>query len=330
MRQRKRDRHLPPCVFSHHGAYWYVKRKVWTRLGSDLGAALAAYAKLIQPQPEGTMPALITEALADRRKRIAPNTAKQYETIAKRLRTILADFAPEQVLPRHVVEIRRKLADHPGMANRALSVLRLVFDYALEQQMIDSNPARGIKRIEETARDRLISQAEFDAIRAAAVPRLQVIMDLCYLTGQRVGDVLTIRYADLGDDGIAFRQAKTGARLVVRWTPELRAAVDRAKALHGNVRALTLLHNRRGKAPDYKSTYIQWQTACRAAGVSDAHLHDIRAMSATDAEAQGVDAQALLGHTTPLHTRRYLRSKKVPQVSGPSVSRLFTTKKNAQ
>ena len=47
-RPRKKDRHLPACVFQRHGAIWYVKRGKWTRLGptSDLAGALAEYARI--------------------------------------------------------------------------------------------------------------------------------------------------------------------------------------------------------------------------------------------------------------------------------------------
>ena len=87
----------------------------------------------------------------------------------------------------------------------------------------------------EAWRDRLVTPAEFEAIREKAVPQMQVIMDLLRLTGQRVSDVLKLRVSDLGDEGIFFRQRKTGARLIVRWTLDLRAAVERAKTLRGNV-----------------------------------------------------------------------------------------------
>ena len=51
-------------------------------------------------------------------------------------------------------------------------------------------------------------------------------MELWRLTGQRVMDVARIRRQDLKDEGIYFRQTKTKAELIVRWNPELRAAVD--------------------------------------------------------------------------------------------------------
>jgi len=80
--------------------------------------------------------------------------------------------------------------------------------------------------------------------------------------------------------------------LTVEWSPELRAAVEAATQLHGKIRALTLLHNRRGKTPDYRTIKLQWDKACTAAGVPDAHIHDLRAKALTDAKRQGTDATA--------------------------------------
>jgi len=317
MRPRKRDRHLPPCVYLRHGSYWLVRGGKWTKLGRDLPTALQAYGKAYT-RPAGTMPALIEMALEAKRKHVKPGTFKLYEQVGRKLAEILAEFSPEQVTQRDIVQIRMALSHTPGMANHCLSVLRMVFHYALEHQLIDANPAIGIGRVRQIARDRLLSPEEYEQIRAKASPKLQVTMDLCFLTGQRIGDVLAIRYTDITDEGIAFRQAKTGAKLMVGWTAELRAVVERAKALHGNVRAFTLLHGHKGKPPTYWAVRDAWDRAVAASGVKDAHIHDIRAMSATAAEEAGIDPTALLGHTSPQMTKRYLRSKKTPVVRGPS------------
>jgi integrase len=316
MRKRSRDTHLPKSVYHRHGAYWFVRQGKWQRLGSDLQSALAAYGRLVA-EPAGGMKALVDAALEKKKADIARSTYKQYEVAAYKIKHMLKQ-EPHEVLPRHVAQLKLNLAKTPNMANRVLSFLRIVFDYALEWQLVDSNPAIGIKRYPEKQRERLISQDEYKAIHAKAPRRLQIIMELCYLTGQRISDVLNIRYADISDDGIYFRQKKTNARLLVRWSPALREAVEDARALCGNVIARTLLHNRKGKAPDYRTTKQQWDLACERSGVSDAVLHDLRAMSGTAAEAQGLDPTQLLGHTSPNQTKRYLRAKKIPQVTGPS------------
>lgn len=76
-------------------------------------------------------------------------------------------------------------------------------------------------------------------------------MDLCYLTGQRIGDVLKIRRADLRDDGIYVEQQKTKARVLVAWNAELRAAVETAKGMWGAAAGLYLLRGLNFQPPTY-------------------------------------------------------------------------------
>lgn len=94
-----------------------------------------------------------------------------------------------------------------------------------------------------------------------------------------------------------------------------------AKALQGNIRAMTLLHGRGGRVLHYRAVQRQWEDACKSAGVEDAHLHDLRAKSLTDAKRQGYNAQALGGHTSAAMTARYIRLRETPMVDGPSFKR---------
>jgi integrase len=317
---------LPACMQYKHGAYYFVKKGKWEWLGRDYPTALTEYGKRIT-SPAGGMEALIDSALIVIKSKVAKSTGKQYDTAGKILKRKLRLFSPEQVKAKDVARVKLDLASTPNMANRVLTVLRLVFDYAVEQQLIDSNPALGIKRLYEKKRGRLLSYDEFQRIKTVSPPRLQCIMDLLFLTGQRVTDVLRINGKDLLEEGIAFKQQKTGAKRLVRWNPELRAVVQRAQDLQGNIRQLVeirpLLRNRRGKAPDYSTTKLQWNKACKAAAVEDAEMRDIRAMSATAMKQQKGKqaAQDLLAHTTGVMTERYLRDKETPQVDGPSFVR---------
>lgn len=329
-RPRKKDRHLPDCIYQKHGAFYYVKNRVWKRLPAEgpstLKTALEAYAALVEA-PKGGMAHLVDEVLIHLRPHLKPSTVKQYEGAAKKLKAAFAEFAPHQVLPRHVAAFKLGCAKTPNMTNRCLSLLRQVFAYALEQQRVDSNPAIGVKRHKEAKRTRLIAIQEYVDIYAQAGARLQVIMDLLIRTGERINDVLKIRRADLLPEGIRFVQMKTGAKRVVPWTDELHEVVDRAKILHGNIRALTLLHNRRGKAPDYSTVKRQWDQACKTAGVEDATLHDLRAVAATWAKKQGINPTTLLGHSSPAQTERYLRDREEVTAEGPSFRRLIDSLK---
>lgn len=321
-RPRKKDKHLPPCVYQKHGAFWLVKAGKWQRLGTELALSLAEYARLFDGDPAGSMPALIERVYAKHTPGLAEWTRKSYRTSADTLKRKLAQFSPEQVKSKHVVAIRDSMADNPNSANKALSFLQVVFAQALEWQIVDGNPCIGVKRLGIKARDRYITDAEYAAIKAHAGDRLRIIMTLCYHTAQRISDVLALRESDITEAGMYFKASKTKdstqVRFVVAWTDELREAVADARRLQGPVRSLTLLRGKGNKAPIYRSVYEQWVKACEAAGVDDATPHDLRAKGLTDADRQGQDATALAGHADKKMTERYLRLRQTPTVHGPS------------
>lgn len=318
MRPRKKDRHLPACVYLRHGAYWLVKAGKWHRLGADLETALVEYARA-QARRQGSMPELIDQAMPSILKGKAQNTIAQYRIAARRLQDMFTEFAPQQVTQRDIVQALSMMDDRPAAANRLLVVLRMVFNWGLRTGLVEFNPCIGVERLKMRPRTRRVDLEEFEAIKAQAGPLLAVIMDLCYLTGQRIGDVLTIRRADLRTDGLYVEQQKTGARMLIAWNPELAAAVERAKAMHKNVASLYLLPGPSGGPPKYGTIWAQWRKAREAAGVGDANIHDLRAMSGTEAEMQGIDPQRLLGHRDASMTRRYLRDRGVTIVQGPSI-----------
>ena len=48
--------------------------------------------------------------------------------------------------------------------------------------------------------------------------------------------------------------------------------------------------------------------------MEDAHFHDIRAKAATDAKAQGMDYQGLLGHSSQAMSDRYVKLREISRV----------------
>jgi len=317
MRPRTKNRDLPPCVYLKHGAYYLVKQGKWQRLGGDLMSALLEYARSVGSPLDG-VPDLIDKALPSILEDVKESTSKQYQYCARLLKEVFAEFRPEQVRHGDIVQMMDGFKDRQMVANRMLTVLRLVYRWALDRQIVEMDPTVSVKRFKQRPRDRLISEAEYLAIYKECAPWLQCVLDLCYLTGQRIGDVLAIERAHLGDDGIYFRQQKTGKQLVVAWTPELRDAVKRAEQETGPVVNMTyLLAGRGGKLRAHSNVWRSFKLAASKAGVGDVTLHDLRAMAGTEVDRQGGDATGLLGHTDRRTTQIYLRDKSPKLVSGP-------------
>jgi integrase len=311
-------RDLPKRMHFKHGRYYYVHKNKWTPLSTNFHEALAQYGKLIAPM-KGGMAELISEFMASIVGEVAPSTLRNYTVAAERLRSIFIEFAPEDVKPRHVAEMMEHFKATPAMANTMRNVLKQVFVRAVTAGKCDTNPVVFVGPRKQKKRERYITDAEFAAIKAQATPTLAAIMDICYLTGQRIGDVLSIRLADIDEGGIFFRQKKTGNRLRVTMTPDLARAIAAARSLHTSVHGLTLFHTRGGKPFAYWTVRTLWERATLAAGIADVHIHDMRAKAATDAKAQGLDSKTLLGHASESSHLRYLRSKETPEAQPPKL-----------
>lgn len=307
MRPRKLNRELPPCVYHKHGSYFYVKNGKWRNLGQDKRIALSEYAK-ISTKPKNGMAGLLHRWLDDL-EGMAENTKAAYKRGAKVVEAAFIEFEPNEITARDIMAFLHHHKTQPSSANTYRTVLIGALDLAFIENIVERNVARDTKPYKIKARDRYLSDEEFMAVRQYADPVMRAMMDLLYLTGQRINDIINIRHADLLDSGIAFKQQKTHHRMIVSWSDELRVAVTEAKKTAKNIKGLTLFSNRKGRIWDYSTISKKWRDAAKLAGIENARIHDIRAKAATDAKDQGIDSKQLLGHRSESSHNRYLRSK---------------------
>lgn len=309
-------RNYPKRFHEKHGAFYYVFKNKWTPLGNDYAEALRKYATLINPKRPGSVPDYIDRGLA--RLSIAANTRKAYTLAGNKLKVAFEEFDPEDVRPTHFYQWIAAKQVTPGMAQLFRSVMVAAMQLAVEEGKIDLNPMKAVRNWQGRTRTRYVSNEEFLRIQQHAHPVLKAIMAISLQTGQRIGDVLKITYADLTDEGIYVAQQKSHGetRRVIAWTPDLREAVSVAKTLHKSVKGMTLFSSRQGKPLAAQTVREWWVNAVTKAGMDyhDTHMHDIRAKTGTDARKQGLDSKNLLGHKTDSAHERYQRSREIPVV----------------
>ena len=306
---------LPQCMYLKHGAYYLVKQNKWTPLGRDYPQAMAEYARMTTAsKSENEVAYIVRLTLDEKAKDLAANTIKQYRLCEDKIATAFQNFRVSQVKPRDIMEFMQFHADTPNMANRMLSVLRMSFNKAVIMEMCNSNPTLSIKRFSENKRDVLMTNDQFNALKDYPNPILGVIMDLCYLTAQRIGDVLKIKVTDIGDEGITILQQKTKTLICVANQPALTEVVNRAKALHPRyLSPIYLLAQNNGRIRSYSATKDMFDRSRQLSGVSGVTIHDIRAKALTDADKIGLNATKLAGHHNESQTKSYLRDKS-PQI----------------
>lgn len=298
-----------------HGAFYLVRKNKWTRLAGNKHDALVEYARLTAGPDKGAMGELMTKVLADLKLTVAASTLKHYGISSRKILDAFVEFSPQQVKPKHIARFLDDMKATPSAANHCHALLRNMFKRAVRWGVVESDPTRDIEQFKVGGRDRLITDKEWNAIRKEASPTMQCLMDIAYITGQRKGDVMAIKYSDISESGVFIKQQKTKTRRLIEMTPDLSKAIEAAKALHPSIKGMTLFHKGDGKPLSSTTMYGHWRRACDAAGVVGANFHDIRAGTATDADEAGMDSQSLLGHTTESSHKRYLRSKKVKKVS---------------
>ena len=360
----RNERRLPPRMYFKHGQYWYVRKNKWLGLGPDEGEAKKTWALLeagtvqaedLKPQKIVTLHDLFArygrEILPEKAEKTRKDQQRQLELLDK----ILGDVRPDALTP---VDVARYLDQRgaPVSANREMALLSHIYTKALRWGLATTNPCRGVERNKIKARTRYVTDAEFAAILQVVPPMLRFAMQLSYYTGQRLSDVLKMRWLDI--DGpllswlsvsplvdtqppdspsyLLIEQKKTGQKLAMEVGPDLRDllveawAWQQANATHPRFSRQpaktveTIICNRFGKRYTESGMEAQIKRWVPKSGIEDFHFHDIRAKAATDmADLAGHlrEIQMFLGHKTQAQTERYIKAHQVPKTRSLSKKR---------
>lgn len=348
-RRRAKNKHLPQRVYFESGRYWLRPKRPkdpppgW-RSRIDLGTTLAemyeALKKLATPRPLRTMAEVFDRYLIVSLPSLAERTQADYRKYIERLRPVLAEFEPGELTAGDIFDIRGALAETSGnvQANRHISCLSAVFREAIGWRAVTSNPCRELERLPEGERNRYVTDAEFNAVYAIASEINQCMMDLAVMTGQREGDLLKLPNRDPSvytDEGIVFRPGKSKRRhprhgkiietaktVIIEWSDELRAVVERARKLGPHIRK-TLICTRSGDPyteSGFRSNWHRLMTgAVEGTKRKDGSVlrepvlkesftfHDLRAKSASDEDDIEVASERLAHDDRRMTVKVYRR-----------------------
>lgn len=109
----------------------------------------------------------------------------------------------EGIARRDVIEIVESVAarGHPYAANRLLALIRKMFAWGCEVDLVDSNPGRGVTAPHrETARERFLNDSEIADLWSAWTQQgwpFGALFKLLLLTGQSRSDIASMRLEDI-------------------------------------------------------------------------------------------------------------------------------------
>jgi integrase len=204
--------------------YWYAWRG-GPRLPGESGSPefMAAYnealAKGRMPEP-GRFRSVVTLYRASPDfKELALSTICNWEPWLDRIAEYFGDLniaqfdRPEKIRP-IIRQWRNRFADKPRTADYGLQVLSRVLAYAVDPLgKIAGNPCEGIKRLYTVDRSANIwTLADIERLKATCSPEIARAIDLAAHTGLRLGDLLRLSWAHIGDDAIIIATGKSKHR----------------------------------------------------------------------------------------------------------------------
>jgi integrase len=209
---------------------------------------------------------------------------------------------------KHVKVLRDRKKDTPHAANHRLTSLRLLFDWAIDRELVKGpNPADIVAKLKATSEGHHTwTDEELEQYRArwpvGTIQRLA--LELFFHTGQRLGDVRRFGPHTIVNGKLVFTQEKNKARKPVHLElpirPELQAILEATKT-----GAETFLIRSDGKRFASNTGLGNWfREACNEAGLPQCSAHGIRKASATFLADNGATTNELMA----VHGWRSMRS----------------------
>lgn len=259
---------------------------------------------------------------------ICDKTRANRRCYVKRIIDALGNKTIGAIRPHEVASLVSAIAvDHPHLAVRVLVEARALFNSALENGWVDSNPAVPVRRPNlKVSRERLsLTQWQniHDYADCCAPPWVARMMTLALATGQRRGDLRKMRFSDVWDGHLHIEQEKTGSRVAIPLTLRLdginTSVLEAIEACRDYARmdGDDTLFLRKTTGGMLAATSMSWRFEQAREGALPPHkgtgtppsLHECRSLSERLYRDQGVNTMLLLGHTKQSMTDLYNKNR---------------------
>jgi integrase len=269
-------------------------------------AELAKAALGTLPTPLRTVRKLVDHyTSSDRWGELAANTRRSYARHFAYFVEVIGNIDPARLRTVDVVRMRDALKDTPTDASRKVGALVTLLNYARLIGWVKENVAHDVPKLKGKRPPREPWPAEMiDAYRKEADGLALLIFEMCLGTGQRIGDVLVMTWADVTPDGIKVKQSKTKARLTIPPTSRLAAILDDTPRL-----GLTIVAQPNGRRVSYSYAAKLVSDARKRIGAEAWDIHSLRHSAASEIAAlpgmTDEHVQSITGHSSVQMVRLY-------------------------
>lgn len=215
---------------------------------------------------------------------------------------------------------------HQALANNVLRLLKIVLNFAVDEELIDLSPAARMKELKvgefRSWTDEECTQ--FEARWAAGTMQRRAYAIALY-TGQRRTDQVAMTRAHRKDGFIQVVQEKTGETLWIRQHRKLSAELAIGEQGH-----LSLLTTSRGKAFDPVYYGAWFAEAIDMAGLpDDCVLHGLRKTASrklAEAGCSEEEIKSITGHRTSRMVSHYVKGADKKRQASAAILKLENTK----
>jgi integrase len=274
------------------------------RINAEPGtrAFLAEYARLTHGRPGAVKTGTLAEVVADfiaspEYTGLKPRTRADYDDNLEHVLKAFADLPIAALTETGVRKVFKdwhsSMRETPRRADMRLLALSRVLSFAVDNEIIGENKAAGIGKLYKsgTRTDIIWTAQDIEAFMAANPPHMRLALMLGLWTGQRIGDLLRLTWANYDGQTITLRQGKSGRRVRLRVAPLLKAMLD------ATPRTAVQIMTTEDGLPWRSGFAASWNKAKRRAGITGKRFHDLRGTFVTVAYSAGFTLQEISGAT---------------------------------
>jgi integrase len=275
----------------------------------------------------GSVAALIRDYRgSDEFLNLKPKTQRDYGRMLDAFASI--DQHPaEDVRRRHIRELRKAFAGKGRTQQLFGQVASLLFNFAVENDYCETNPASRLKRVDKAQAYKAWSDADCAAFEALQPPRhVMTGYMLGRYTGQRRGDVLKMARGAYNSGLIAVKPSKTERHsdanelLFIPAHKRLRAYLAELP-----MDALLFVVDQAGRPLDETTFSKEFRAALDAASLQHLHFHGLRhtaGAALAEAGCSEKEIMAVLGHKTLSMVQKYTQGARRKRLASTAIAKL--------
>jgi integrase len=147
---------------------------------------------------------------------LAPQTRTDWTRYLSWIENAWGGLSIAALEPKHVLKLRDKHADKPASANNLLRCLSALMSWSIPRGWRQTNPCTHVRKLKGGEAYPPWDAGDIEHFKAHARNDLWQAAGLALYSGQRLGDVLKMRWDDIENGLIAVTQTKTKKKL---WIP---------------------------------------------------------------------------------------------------------------